>query len=744
MLWSETINWFVSNGYKLYKIYDCDYDSMTETNTSDALIWTMTGSLHNLCATSNNTHLLVDVNMEYDKIEDVERIINVNLYDYPVILDGNNNLKILMKTHAGKKYKSIISPDVKIKMDGYVFMLPGSYTGKNLFHKWLDECDIKLNTAPSVFEIPKLECDIDLHFLPQILSRLNVLMYKNRDDFVRLIDSVYGATNGTGLNELFDYVSNFKDSEYTENEMIVEWNKLHAGKKCHYTYRTLLRDANINQSEYINKNKKIKMNKIDSLGKSSNINEIREAIEIAKKLDIVERHDAIETICDLTGRSKVAIKKLVNAREKIDIPRQICDMVLDTAFDSGDTLEFSVDKNYWKYEKTHWVRCSSDEIRNTIKKYADFFETENPGVDFSLSSVIVATEVIVRASVSLGNDILGNKNEPRPIINCINGEVWIDENKIEKRKHSPKSLLTFCLDILYDKKFKCELFNDTLHGIFSPLNDCEGVVRHIWEVIGYIIQPSKWIPSWFLFYGRGSNGKSLILDVILKLLGDAARPIASISELSTSRNQFALSECVGALGIIDDDVKINTILQDDILKKLSEGKSIRAQFKHKNMFTFRNCATVILAANNWPQVRDLSEGMMRRAYGFPFFNKFAKDANRKERILKYEMEGILNNAIGGLLRLRERGDFDVPQSCKDIIKQWMTRSNQLLLFLHEKHNDGKWSTCVSIDYLWDTYCTWTIENRMQKTYTMPGFKEALVSYGMAITDGKIYGKNEPD
>jgi P4 family phage/plasmid primase-like protien len=597
---------------------------------------------------------------------------------------------------------------------------------------------------------------ISIDELSDILSRLDAAGYRDHENWFKIFAAAYHATGGEGLAVFLKW--SLSDKKYADDrdKIIQRWPSLETEGR-QYTVATLIAELRKKGDDYqlsdrtlceqldnfdINKNE----TSMTSSSAMMSHDEIIAALDEIKNVDALTASQKILDLMKQTGLTKTvldnALREIKKSADYIDVPEAVSSQLLRERYNSGDTLIYALDGRYWHYNQKYWTAKSSDLIKKEIKNYAEGYRVEHAKVKFGLSTVITSGEIIMRAATARDKDLLGAQNAPRSIINCQNCELWINKDgTITRREHAAKSFLTYCLDIDYDERADCKIFDDTLSGIFEPLPDGKNVIRHLWEVIGYTIQPRKFIPSWFLLQGHGANGKSLILDVLIELLGPAARPVASISELSAQHSEFALSECVGALAIIDDDVRKDTVLNDDIIKKLSEDKIIRARFLQKNYFSFRNCATIILAANNWPKTRDLSDGMMRRAYGFPFRRQFVQDSTRKRNIIDTELPGILNKALAGFLRLQKRGEFDVPDSCSELIEKWKSKSNHLLRFLNDVYHNERWENAKLFDSFKLSYEGWCAANGVRKTYTRHGLIDALESMGFVV-NGLEIGKAE--
>jgi P4 family phage/plasmid primase-like protien len=783
MSWGGTIDLFAEKGYQLIPLVGKrpvdKHWTTRDYNRKELLLHTFLGRLNNLGVRMGPKDLVIDVDPRNGGAESLIRLksdLSIALDDCPAVKTGGDGWHYYYRLPQ----KDIQLPGelseyagVEWKTKGRQVVAPGSIhpdTGR--LYKWHHKLDI-VPAAPNTLldflqehlQLPKVNADaiaaISNQDLEDILAQLPVEEYGTNETWFKLMAAAYHATEGAGRDEFIAWST--ADPAYREHDRIIalRWKSLERATATKRSLGTLIYEllrhngkvpARLRRSHAQELTKfdpeaasDLVNSTIETLTPDSKAKEIKEILEQVAQMEPLEQADCLVEIQEKTRRTKTELNEaLRHARKQakaapedskmVDVPYDVAHEVLESYF-KGDTLTRALDGRYWRYTGTHWEPYSTDELKGLIKTKCEEYRVLNPAVKFHVSQTILAAEVVLKAAVSKGADLLGSKKDPEPVVNCSNCEIWLQEDGTFQRKfHKPESRLTYCLPLEYSEKASCELLDETIDGIFGFLPDKDEVIRHLWEVFGYALQPKKSIPAWFLFQGWGANGKSLLLDVLIALLGPASRPVASISELTSSRSEFALSECVGALAIIDDDVKRDTVLNDDILKKLSEDKMIRARFLHQNPFSFRNCATIFLAANNWPQTRDLSDGMMRRAYGFPFRQQFKHDDKRKKKILDNELPGALNRALEGLLRLRRRGHFDVPKSCKDLIETWKTKSNQILSYLEECHKGGK-DENLTFELLWEGYQHWANENQVRRTYSKYSFREALNSCGIK-TKGK--------
>jgi putative DNA primase/helicase len=437
-----------------------------------------------------------------------------------------------------------------------------------------------------------------------------------------------------------------------------------------------------------------------------------ERIRVALKRSVgasLKGLDKIYARCEKVARSRKA-KSKEDADKDWGI--EVAEKALEMVWGGGDNLIHAQNQTFYEYVGTHWAQVPDNVISRRILEAAEVLKME--GADIRPSQLFSSSRQVLAARCAQFEDVLKLARPlPPTVINTRNAEVWIpnDGSRPTVQKHDPKSYLISVLDTEYDPAAECPLFDDALLGIFRDNHEPVEMVRHFWEFVGYAIQPRKNLPTWWLLYGEGSNGKSLVTSVLGALLGSAILPREVSDFANTGRNNHALESLVGKLVVLDDDADVNVLLPESALKKLSESKLLEANPKNHPAFNFTSVATPVICVNGWPKTRDLSWGMLRKTYVVPFrriFSEDESDVDLKMKIIDWEMSGVLNRALEGHARLRARKKFDVPKECRDAKVEWLRLANPLMDWVYTalENDPNEW---VDLKELFSAYRAWCRE-----------------------------------
>jgi P4 family phage/plasmid primase-like protien len=711
-------------------------------------------------------------------------------------------------------------PGVEFKRKGRQVLCAGSKHPSGEYYNWENEAEpavlpedilakIKREAKPDSGKYTSGKGSLTGTQLSElILEHLEATDYDDNDTWFPLLCGAHHATDGEGVDEFVYWCTQDPKYRDSENQIRSRWASLDDKKDNLYTIGTLIReldkhgedssgvkamlsfqsqadleidDEDTEEAELLNQAKRI-ASEIDisdiyddpemedgvegaaliacnDLPQDPSGEEIAKCLRLIKNADMYEAVRATKVLQDKTKLSKSAINQMLKELEaKInrDLGRLISDKTLEVSFNKGKHLTCPPSGMLYGFRNTHWIPLS-DEFMGKLVQTTLYSLKEKMDIDGQELSLINQAVKLSRIGVATLKDKLHRTELPHSVINCKNGELWLERDGSHTLKpHNYRSYLLNCLNVDYDPSADCPLFKETLYDIFEHFPDTEDMVRHIGEMLGYTIQPYKNIASWWLFRGPGGDGKSTILKILEGILQDA-QLMTGVKLLSLGSNEsynHAANSLIGKLSVIIEELPANYLLKDAGMKMLSENTKMEANPKGSEAFNFMYSGNLIMCSNGFPATRDLSHGMFRRANVIPFNRQFDKDnsadLDRPIKILQdpQEMSGVLNFMLEGLQRLRNRGRFEEPESCKLAKEEWLGHANNVVRFVKENIESTNAKDCVGdFGTIYDlTYQSWCqendIEDKMRKK--KQHFKRDLIDLGFIVKPGggnvlKVYG-----
>jgi putative DNA primase/helicase len=412
-----------------------------------------------------------------------------------------------------------------------------------------------------------------------------------------------------------------------------------------------------------------------------------------------------------------------------DIGERLTRLLLDEWFNRGEHLVFATDGQFWRYNGRKWIGVPRQWLAGRILMALEHLPDRTHQ---NTASIINQSLGLLQAQLAVEDDRLGFVDEMPPVINCMNRELWLrDDGSVKPRQHSATSYLRHCINVRYAPYARCPRYDKAIEEIFSETDDPEDMVRHWHEVAGYLIQPRRHIPLILICLGSGSNGKTVLVQTISRLLGNDLVSSQRIENLD--RHRFAVTGLLGKLLLVDDDVRAGVRLPDGELKKISEAKPVTAERKFGSTFEFVIRSVPLLLCNNIPSLADVSYGMTRRLMVIPFDRTFKEDTDSSlfPTIWETEMSGVLNRYLQGLERLLVRKEFRPPTDVERAQTNWLNQANPLPGFIEEGCRRAPQGNCLLQDF-YNSYLGWANRRGYTRTQQYLTVRRNLENLGFTI------------
>lgn len=349
--------------------------------------------------------------------------------------------------------------------------------------------------------------------------------------------------------------------------------------------------------------------------------------------------------------------------------------LLEKEVENENDIIFVNDIGFHIYNGQYWRKVHENVIQHIIKQKLG---------DKAMTSYIKNVTELIEKEKQIDGDKLNN-NRNRIIL--LNGTLDLSDWKnpiFYDNKFYREDYGTIQLNCNYDKDAKSPTFEKYLETVFE--NDNERI-NLIGEMLGYCLVPSTKFEKGFMLYGSGSNGKSVLLDVIKKLITEDNISSVDLSDLEKS---FSRSMLYNKLVNLTDEME-GKIKDSGFYKRIASGNTIEAQFKFKDSFNFKPFCTMVFAMNNFPQINDKTHGLYRKMILIPFDVTIKEEDQDKDlgEKLKNELDGILQVALTGLNRLAEQNRFTHSLKGNSIMEEFKRNSNPVEIFFDDMVVENK-------------------------------------------------------
>lgn len=239
------------------------------------------------------------------------------------------------------------------------------------------------------------------------------------------------------------------------------------------------------------------------------------------------------------------------------------------------------------------------------------------------------------------------------IINVSNGKI--DLRTGELRSHDRADLATMIAPVDYDPSATCPLWLEFLDRI---LDGNEELITFMQRVIGYSLTGLTTEQIILIVWGPGANGKSVLINTIIKLLGDYAQQAPAETFLAR-RDSIPndVARLRGARMVAAAELGEGRRLNEALVKRMTGGDKVTARFMRAEWFEFDPQFTPWLATNHKPEIIGTDLGIWRRIRLVPF-TVTIPEAERDPLLaqkLEHELPGILAWAVQGCLDWQQHG-----------------------------------------------------------------------------------------
>lgn len=170
--------------------------------------------------------------------------------------------------------------------------------------------------------------------------------------------------------------------------------------------------------------------------------------------------------------------------------------------------------------------------------------------------------------------------------------------------------------------------------LFPNSDLCE----YVWEHLASVLVGANFSQTFNIYKGSGSNGKSLLTELMSIALGDYCNPTAPISIITSKRQQLGgtSSEVYALRGIryaIFQEPTAGMTLNEGAMKEMTGDAKIQARELYSASTSFDQMYSLAVCTNSLFQIKSQDEGTWRRLRIVEFESTF-KNPDEYEKMLK--------------------------------------------------------------------------------------------------------------
>jgi len=415
-------------------------------------------------------------------------------------------------------------------------------------------------------------------------------------------------------------------------------------------------------------------------------------------------------------------------------PYDIAQEFLQKEFKDKSSNLIYLNSSFQFYHQNHYKMLSNDELNSkTLNFINKAWFLKNCRTSALLNDVVTQLKAISYINARTSKPFWLNSPETDgshyiPLKNHIlDIQGYLDGQESALKKHSIEFICPYCLPYEYQPSATSIIWEEVLKSIFE--NESEKI-DFLQEWFGYSLIPETSQEKALLMFGEGSNGKSVILNVLMKLVGPENTSTIGLEAFSAQKT-FQLATTINKLINVCTDLNEVKRAAEGLLKKFISGEPITIEEKYKPAQKYKPYARLTFSANILPRFSDRSNGIERRIILLSFNKQFLDESKQNKDFAKAEwwqnnneLEGIFQWALKGLSRLIKRGYFRLPPSMQNDKKKYFEESNPTLTFIKSyfQYSEGNQVAAITA---YKNYQMWMKSNGYKTPLTQLNFSREL-------------------
>ncbi|MFE4610014.1 phage/plasmid primase, P4 family [Streptomyces niveus] len=397
---------------------------------------------------------------------------------------------------------------------------------------------------------------------------------------------------------------------------------------------------------------------------------------------------------------------------------------------SGGRIRYASGLGFYTWNGSVWVR-SDMRVRQEIHRMGAALVLAGQNQlarGFTMTSRIDAllTELQSVPNVSINATDFDDRPD---LLNFRNGTVDLRTGRL--RPHDQSDLLTYGLDLHYDPDAQCPRWESFLAEIFPGMPEMPAYIQRL---IGYGITGHTTEQAFGVLWGKGANGKSVLVDTVTSVFRAITRttPFSTFEERKSGGIPNDVAALRGSRLVMASEGEAGKAMSESILKRVTGKDMISARFLRQEFFEFKPSFLLLLATNHKPKFKSQDEGLWRRVKLLPFKRWFApaeRDPDLDRKLLA-ESEGIAAWAVAGAVAWYREGLRD-PQVITGASQEYRETSDPLAGFIPGVLEWADESVVMNGNDAFNHYRDWCEAENLpaKEQWTRRAFYEAMEERG---------------
>ena len=281
---------------------------------------------------------------------------------------------------------------------------------------------------------------------------------------------------------------------------------------------------------------------------------------------------------------------------------------------------------------------------------------------------------------------------------------------------------TYKCNVKYTKNRSSELM-EILNSI--SCNDQEHL-KYLQKILGYCLTGHINGRVYFIFYGKGANGKSVLLNTLNEILNEQYQSVSKCVFINCGNGKsggcevLQLKDCRVATF---SETACNEELNESIIKMISGNDKITARGLYKDPVSFTPICKLILCTNHKPDFNANDKANVDRVRLVPFNARFVETPIKSNEFKRIDaIDKIIKNkyideffswCVDGAIEYYKNPIFTPTGEILEAQNEYIREQSNISNFIDDTYTDGTDEDIILKNEIKNHYDTWCKENSVK-------------------------------
>jgi putative DNA primase/helicase len=398
-------------------------------------------------------------------------------------------------------------------------------------------------------------------------------------------------------------------------------------------------------------------------------------------------------------------------------PLALTDMGNGFAFakDHGADLRFCTKLDdghgggWYHFDGMRWARDCNQIVPALAKKtIRAMFDAAWPGRNKGLAKHALSSAsnsrilaMLAQARSVAGIPIMPEELDSDPwLLNVQNGTI--DLRTGDLRPHRKEDMITMLARASFDPGAECPRWRLFLDEI---MDGDANMIRFLQKLLGYCLTGEMREDKYFMFWGKGCNGKSILAETDIAIMGDYASAAAEQTFLLSRNDRINadLARIYDKRLVFTSEISRGQKLNESLIKRWTSQDTVTVEAKYMNPWDTKPIGKLIFRTNYKPRIVGQDDGIWRRTKLIPFTQDFQgrEDRDLGAKLLR-ESSGILGWLVEGCLLWQAEG-LALPEQVRQASAEYRTEQDTLAEFFLKNLERGDGSYTIKKERAYELY-----------------------------------------